>query len=236
VFEYCFSWDNSDDGWDSYDKSGDKSATVTYKHSACWNNGNYKVFTGEYDYENGNALDTNLHTVKQIMEADPDFLTNYNNNNFDTSKGKIGGMTVSAWVTKAKEEMNGNGFKFGSATTAKDPAVQRIADYCVAFDHTSKGFDNNNTESCTGYISNCVSFQNNINYQLPYTFALWTNNWSWSAKKSEQSKQSQTLNTPSNKTTATNSAYAVRDKIVEAVYANKMPDGVNFDDFIDSLS
>ena len=40
VFKYCFAWDNSDDGWDSYDKEGDNSATVEYQHSACWNNGN----------------------------------------------------------------------------------------------------------------------------------------------------------------------------------------------------
>lgn len=49
VFNYCFAWDNSDDGWDSYDKEGDNSASVTYKNSACWNNGNPDVFTGKYD-------------------------------------------------------------------------------------------------------------------------------------------------------------------------------------------
>jgi hypothetical protein len=57
VFNYCFAWDNSDDGWDSFDKQGDNSATVTYKHSACWNNGNPDIFTGKYDYDNGAALD-----------------------------------------------------------------------------------------------------------------------------------------------------------------------------------
>ncbi len=236
VFEYCFAWDNSDDGWDSYDKSGDKSATVTYKHSACWNNGNPQVFTGEYDFLNGKKLDTNMWTVQQIMAADSSFASNYAKGTFNASKGKINGKTVSAWLSSAEGEMNGNGFKFGSKTTEKSTSVIRTADYCVAFDHKSKGFDNNNSEGCTGNITNCVSFKNNINYQLPYVFAKWSNNYSWKAIKSDQSKQSQTLKTPSNITSATNSFYAVRDQIVDAVYANKMPDGINFDAAINALS
>ena len=67
--------------------------------------------------------------------------------------------------------MNGNAFKFGSKTTAQSTSVKRTADYSIAFDHKSKGFDNNNSKGCTGYITNCASFNNNINYQLPYTFA-----------------------------------------------------------------
>lgn len=235
VFEYCFAWDNSDDGWDSYDKSGDKSATVTYKHSACWNNGNPDVFTGKYDFDNGKALDTNMWTVQQIMAADSSFKSNYANGKFDVSKGKIAGKSVSSWLSTASGEMNGNGFKFGSKTTEKSTSVIRTADYCVAFDHKSKGFDNNNSEGCTGYITNCVSFKNNINYQLPYVFAKWSNNYSWSAKKSDQSKQSQTLKTPSNTSSATKSFYSVRDQIVTYVNANMMPDGINFDSAINSL-
>ena len=208
VFEYCFAWDNSDDGWDSYDKSGDKSAKVTYKHSACWNNGNTAVFSGEYDKANSFIYG----------KKDPN-LTLQN----------------SSWISKAEGEMNGNGFKFGSKTTEKSTSVVRTADYCVAFDHKSKGFDNNNSEGCTGYITNCVSFGNNINYQLPYTFAKWSNNWSWSAKKSDQSKQSQSLKKPSNTSNATSAFYAVRNKIVNTVSQNKMPDGVNFDSAINSL-
>ena len=53
--------------------------------------------------------------------------------------------------------MNGNGFKFGSKTTEQSTNVKRTANYCVAFDHKSKGFDNNNSQGCTGYISNCAS-------------------------------------------------------------------------------
>lgn len=235
TFEYCYSWDNSDDGWDSFDKAGDNGAKVVYKHSACWNNGNPQVFTGEYDYNNGNALDTNLWTVEQMIASDSSFASNYANKKFSTANAKINGSTVAAWLTKANTAMNGNGFKFGSKLTAQNEGVTRTADYCVAFDHKSKGFDNNNSQGCSGYISNCVSFQNNINFQLPYVFKLWTNNYSWGAKTSETAKQDVTPTIVTDTTTATNKFYAVRDKIVDAVYANKFPDGVTFDSTIDSL-
>ena len=52
VFNYCFAWDNFYAIWDSCDKEGDNSATVSYLHSACWNNDNPQVFTGKYDYDN----------------------------------------------------------------------------------------------------------------------------------------------------------------------------------------
>ena len=236
VFNYCYSWDNSDDGWDSYDKEGDNSAVVTYKHCACWNNGNPDVFTGKYDYDNGSPLDKNMWTVQQLMASDSNFESNYNNKKFSTDNGKIAGVKASEWLSKAAGEMNGNGFKFGSKTTAQSPSVVRSAEYCVAFDHKSKGFDNNNSQKCTGIFSNCVSFKNKINYQLPYTFTKWENMWSWGATSKEQNSMTQTLNTPSNTNSAQKSFYSVRDNIIKAVYANTFPDNINFDNAIKSLS
>ena len=236
VFNYCFAWDNSDDGWDSYDKEGDNSATVTYKHSACWNNGNPDVFTGKYDFDNGKALDKNMWSVQQLIASDKNFESNYKNKKFSIDNGKIAGMKASEWVAKAEGAMNGNGFKFGSKTTAQSTSVVRTADYCVAFDHKSKGFDNNNSQKCSGYFTNCVSFNNKINYQLPYTFVKWENNWSWGAKNKEQNSMSQTLKTPGNTSSAQKNFYSVRDAIVKAVYANTMPDNINFDDVIKKLS
>ena len=236
VFNYCYAWDNSDDGWDSFDKEGDNSATVTYMHSACWNNGNPDVFTGKYDYENGKSLDKNMWTIQQLMESDSDFESNYNNKKFSLDNGMIAGISASSWVSKAEGSMNGNGFKFGSKTTEQSESVKRTAEYCVAFDHKSKGFDNNNSQKCSGYFSNCVSFNNKINYQLPYVFQKWENMWSWGATKKEQSNMSQTLKTPSDSNTAQKNFYLVRDKIIQAVYANTFPDEVNFDNVIQNLS
>ena len=144
VFNYCFAWDNSDDGWDSYDKQGDNSATVDYQHSACWNNGNVDVFTGKYDYDNGAALDKNMRTIQYLISSDSKFESNYNNKKFAiSSSAKIYGISASTWIATAENEMNGNGFKFGSKTTEQSTNVKRTANYCVAFDHKSKGFDNN---------------------------------------------------------------------------------------------
>ena len=236
VFKYCFAWDNSDDGWDSYDKEGDYSARVDYLHSACWNNGNPDVFTGKYDYDNGKSLDKNLWTVQQLIASDSSFESNYKNKKFSISSGKIAGMSATSWYAKAEGEMNGNGFKFGSKTTAQSTSVYRKAVYSVAFDHKSKGFDNNNSQGCTGYIANCVSFNNNINYQLPYTFEKWASNWSWNPITADQSKQSQGLHTPSDKTSATKAFYAIRDNIISNCAANKFADSVNFDSTIKALS
>ena len=38
VFNYCFAWDNSDDGWDSFDHPGDVSASIQYKICGLFNN------------------------------------------------------------------------------------------------------------------------------------------------------------------------------------------------------
>jgi hypothetical protein len=235
VFNYCFAWDNSDDGWDSYDKPGDNSASVQYLHSACWNNGNPDIFTGKYDYNLGRSLDKNMWTVQQLMASDPNFEANYKNKKFSIAKGKIAGMSASSWLAKAQTEMNGNGFKFGSKTTVQSTSVKRKAVYSVAFDHKSKGFDNNNSQKCSGYIANCVSFNNNINYQLPYVFEKWASNWSWNPIKADQSQQNQGLHVPKDKNGATKQFYAIRNKIITNCAASKFDDSVNFDNVIKGL-
>ena len=131
--------------------------------------------------------------------------------------------------------MNENGFKFGSKITATSPSVKRTAEWSIAFDHKGKGFDNNNSQKCTGYFTNCVSFNNNINYQLPYTFEKWENNWSWGAKSKEQNSMNQTIKKPSNTNSSQKSFYSVRDQIIKAVSANTFPDTINFDNAIKNL-
>ena len=236
IFNYCYAWDNSDDGWDAFDKEGDNTNSITIKHSACWNNGNVDIFTGKYDYNNGKELDKNMLTIQQLIESDKNFENNYKNKKFSIDNGKINGMKANDWVAQATKEMNPNGFKFGSAYTPKSSDVIRTADYCVVFDHKSKGFDNNNSKSLTGYFTNCVSFNNNINYQLPYTFAKWSNNWSWNAKKSGQQSMNQNLKKPSDEKSSTKQFYNIRDQIIKTVKANKFPDNINFDQVIKSLS
>ena len=236
VFNYCYAWDNSDDGWDAFDKEGDVSNSLVINHSACWNNGNVDVFTGKYDYNNGKALDKNMWTIEQLINSDQNFESNYKNKKFSYSNGKINGEKAGDWVTKANKSMNPNGFKFGSAYTPKDASIKRNCDYCAAFDHKGKGFDNNNSQNCSGYFTNCASFKNKINYQLPYTFVKWSNNWSWSASSADQKSMKKTLKTPSNADSATKNFYSIRDQIIKSVAENKFPDTINFDKVIKSLN
>ena len=236
VFNYCYAWDNSDDGWDAFDKEGDVTNNIVINHSACWNNGNVDIFTGKYDYDNGKPLDKNLWTIEQLIDSDKDFENNYKNKKFSYSNGKINGEKAEDWVNSAITEMNPNGFKFGSSLTPKDPSIIRSCDYCAAFDHSGKGFDNNNSQNCTGYFTNCVSFKNKINYQLPYTFAKWSNNWSWNAIKNEQRNMNEILKTPSNIQSAEKNFYSVRDQIIKTVEENKFPDTINFDKVIKGLN
>jgi hypothetical protein len=236
VFNYCYAWDNSDDGWDAFDKEGDITNSIIINHSACWNNGNVDVFTGKYDYKNGIALDKNMWTIEQLIDSDKDFESNYKNKKFSYSNGKINGEKAEDWVTKANKAMNPNGFKLGSAYTPKDASIIRNCDYCVVFDHKGKGFDNNNSQNCSGYFTNCVSFKNKIIYILPYTFVKWSNNWSWSASSADQKSMKKTLKKPSNTESATKNFYSIRDKIIKSVAENKFPDTENFDKVIKSLN
>ena len=177
-----------------------------------------------------------MWTIEQLISSDKNFESNYKNKKFSYSNGKINGEKAEDWVNKANKSMNPNGFKFGSAYTPKNTSIKRNCDYCAAFDHKGKGFDNNNSQKCSGYFTNCASFKNKINYQLPYTFAKWSNNWSWSPSNADQKSMKQTLKTPSNTNSATKNFYSIRDKIIKSVTENKFPDSVNFDKVIKSLN
>ena len=119
VFYGCYSWENSDDGWDSYDKDS-LTYNLTYTNCACWNNGDPTIFTGEYDYNNGNALDTDLLLVELISKKDSSFASNYKKGKFSLPGGSFisttqGTLSIANW--KSKYDGNPNGFKFGSVNT-----------------------------------------------------------------------------------------------------------------------
>src|ERR1017187_4502020 len=142
-FEGCRSWENADDGWDFF------KSNVGVEVTGCWSwhQGDPKVFTGEYDRENGNPKDTNL---------------------FDLNKPhpKAEGTTVAQHMTNWGG--NGNGFKLGGANSKGRHTMKN----CIAFDHNygqkgQKGFDeNDNRERLV--IIDCTAFSNKKNYYFPY--------------------------------------------------------------------
>ena len=233
VFNYCFAWDNANSGF-NYARILN-SSELSYLHSGSWNNGNVDVFTGKYDYDNGSPLDKNLWTIKDIMESDPSFVSNYYNKKYNIDNAKLDGVNVKEWIAKVSPRLDGNGFTFGNRNSSQSIDVKRNSIYCAAFDHKSGGFIDNYNHKYNAYISNSVSFNNGINYKLPFTFSKWTNNWSWSSKNKDQ-LENVTTKKPRNTNSSQRSFYTVRDQIIKAVSANMFPDGINFDNAINRLS
>ncbi|WP_027438648.1 hypothetical protein [Lachnospira multipara] len=231
-FYCCYAWDNSDDGWDSYDKSGDVTPDITYTQCACWNNGNPDVFTGKYDYDNGNALDTNLLLVQLIMKKDSSFASNYANKKFSLPTSNFivtnaGTISISSW-TGSNYDGNPNGFKMGSAYSTS--SATRVFSHCLAFDNAKKGFDNNNS-SVTGSFSNCVAFDNGYNYYIqPLSIKTWTNIYGFSGASSDKLPSGKSVTTPSssNQSTIRSKVNSTKNSIISTCKSNGIPGAVYF--------
>jgi len=234
IFNNCFSWDNSNNGFSS-SSNENFSSSLTFKHSACWNNGNSDIFSGKYDFDNAKPLDKNMLTIQNIINSDENFEINYKYKKFNIDNAIIDGKSAAEWLDKTKSRTKGNGFQFGFPTTPISSNIKRIADKCVAFENKSKGFDNNFSKRYIGYFSNCVSFKNEINYHLPYVFKKWLNNWSWGAKKTEKIDIEETLKHPENIISSEKSFNSIKNIIIKTVYDNAFPDNINFDASIMSL-
>ncbi len=173
-FYNCRVWDNSDDGWDSYDNAGQTTAYCSYIECLAWNNGNPNVFTGEYDYENNRPLDKNLLYVQAILEKYPDFEEQYNAHTVtewpQVTISLLGKTRTYAELHSSKWGGNPNGFKFGSANTTS--SCYRYVKNCIAFDHVenihqspAKGYDQN-SGSAQYDLVNALSFNNGQNYWM----------------------------------------------------------------------
>lgn len=199
TFYGCYAWDNSDDGWDSFDKTDGLTYDLSYEECATWNNGNPLVFTGEYDFNNGKALDTNLLLVELIMQNSSSFASNYANGTFSLPSGNFiktsdGTISLSSW-TGSSYDGNPNGFKFGSVNTTG--SCVRTVKNCLSFGHAKKGFDNNNS-SCTASFTNCVSFDNGYNYHIaPFTLTSFSNIKGFSGASSDKLPSGYSVTTPS---------------------------------------
>ena len=233
VLNYCFAWDNANSGF-NYARLFN-SSDLSYLHSGSWNNGNIDVFTGKYDYDNGRPLDKELWTIQEIIRSNPNFVSNYYNKKYSVEDALIGTFLVDSWSTYVKPRMEGNGFTFGNRNSSQSIDVKRTSFYNVAFDHKSAGFVDNFNHKYNAFFTDCVSFNNNINYKLTYTFSRWSNNWSWGARNKDQLNGNVQTKEPSNGLTAQRSLYSIRDQIIKSVSANMFPDGINFDRVITSL-
>ena len=215
IFNNCFAWDNCQNGFGYYYLNGKyKNGAITYTHSASWNNGNIDVFSGKYDFDNGKSLDKNMWTIQEIIKSDENFEDNYNNKIFDLNNANIDSMPAIEYFSEQINEEDGNGFNFGHEKNEKTLINRRIVDYCVAFDHKSKGFNSNKSQNFTGLVTNCVGFNNNLNYDLPYIFAKWNNNWGWSSKEEDKFDSEVFVKKPSDINSSKKNVYSIRDEII----------------------
>lgn len=233
TFYCCYAWENSDDGWDSYDNAGSLTYDLSYEECACWNNGNANVFTGRYDFDNCAALDTSLFLVELIMAQDSNFASNYNNNNFSLPSASFintnsGTISASSWAGSSFAG-NPNGFKFGSANSGSN--LVRTIKRCLSFLHTSKGFDNNNG-SCTASFESTVGFDNGYNYSIqPFTITRWSNVYGFSGSSGDRLPSGYSVSTPSSGTQSSirNTVSSTVSRIVSNCYGNIIPGAVYFD-------
>ena len=162
-FFACRAWENGDDGWDSYNYSGDSPYHLDYIECLCYHNGDYDIYNGKWDYENNLPLDKDLLYVQAMIKADPDFEAKYNNRQLDVNNWpnvtltKFGKSIKGSDISYENWDGNPNGFKFGSKYTTS--ASTRTVKNCIAFNNGQKGFDENNSKA-TIDMENTIAFDN----------------------------------------------------------------------------
>ena len=244
-FYNCRAWENSDDGWDSYDR-GDLVPDVTYIECLAWHNGNTETFTGEYDYAMGYPLDKKLLYVQAILKSDPDFEAKYNAHTV-TSWPKVSYSCIGCTNNYNKLYSgwggNPNGFKFGSS--ASQPSQYRYIENCIAFDHygnkakavqyRAKGFDQNSDSGNGGIhydMKNILAFNNVENIQMAKMNADSISGVVWSFDNCigpdnnmypDEPSEGMTIVEPENKNELREKVYAYRDMIYDYVYNDKIP-------------
>ena len=193
------------------------------------------VFSGKYDFDNGNPLDKKLWTIQQTLKSNKYFENNYNNNIFNLDSISLNTKPVNEYFSNYNLGDYGNGFNFGYEKIEESNSEIRVIDYCVSFDHISKEFNNNESKNIIAFVTNTVGFNNNMNYELPFIFSKWSNNWSWDSKKEDNFGNEMDIKSPDDSNSAKKNFYFVRDQITKAAYANKFGEEINFDKVIKSL-
>lgn len=215
TFVNCYSWENSDDGWDSFDYPSSKqnfnpnrwTYKNVYENCICWGNGSAPLQLGYTDYVNGKTLDENLPVIRRIKalvssDVYNSFVNDYNNGNLgsrtmssstylSTLDSKLSVSIPSSKGTLSitnycsSSNWGGNPNGFKLGSAYTQSISERTLVNCISFDHTSAGFDKNNAK-CNVELKNCLSFDNGYNYHLSGTTAkAFSNVLGWNYSKSD---------------------------------------------------
>ncbi len=131
----CRAWNNSDDGWDFFQRVTTSGETLMEK-CICYNNG-----PASYDMTNHGRYETDKSFFEQFKSG----------KSVTDDEGNKATVTLSNF----KNWGNGNGFKVGGKETKHNVKVV----HCLAVGNTVKGFDQNNNAG-TMYFYNCTGYKN----------------------------------------------------------------------------
>ena len=179
----CRAWNNSDDGWDFFQRVTSGSTPTIMQNCICYNNGpaTYDM-TNHARYETDKSWFDQFKTEITITDAD--------------------GTPTKASLTKYPNIGNGNGFKLGGGYTNNNVTLY----HCLAVGNKARGFDQNNNYGAmvvyngsaylngTDYgfgttgggsliIKNCISYKNTTSFRVPTTQS--NNSWSDNNLKAE---------------------------------------------------
>lgn len=133
----CRSWNNSDDGWDFFQRVG---GTTTIRNCVCFRNG-----PQYYDISNYARLTTDNYWFKNFQK--------------DTIVTNANGSKYSCSLNHYYNNGNGNGFKLGGGSTLHNVTLYN----CLSIGNRVKGFDQN-SDAGSIQIYNCTSYLNGSNY------------------------------------------------------------------------
>ncbi len=141
IYRGCRAWNNSDDGWDCYERISQTGTFSTYENCICYHNG-----PKEYDMRNHARYATDKSWFDQFAGEGKD--VTFRN-----------GKTIRVTLEHYYNNGNGNGFKLGGNKTKHNVKLL----HCLSVANTVKGFDqNNNYGEMTIY--NGSAYLNGTNY------------------------------------------------------------------------
>ncbi len=140
IYLGCRAWNNSDDGWDFFQRVTSGTTPTQLIGCICYKNGPaYYDFSNHGRYETDKTWFDQFLTERTITDAD--------------------GNKIQASLTKYPNIGNGNGFKIGGGSTNNIVLLE----HCLAVGNTVKGFDQNNNFG-TMTVFNCSAYQNGQDY------------------------------------------------------------------------
>ncbi len=137
----CRAWNNSDDGWDFYQRNGKTQIT----NCISFHNGPYVTNMNEFMKTNPRGTCGDKAWFAQFANGKEVEIVNAD------------GMKVKCSMAKYFNTGNGNGFKLGGDNKKHYCTLHR----CLAVDNGVKGFDQNNNAS-NMYIYNCTAYKNQV--------------------------------------------------------------------------